>query len=396
MAPEPAENNVYRESRGVGDSKEPAGSDQFTTICWAYISIGGLNVQDKGDEEQQHRFGPQPQTLQGLHKHWLAAYHHRKAVNACVYRLLPLLLTESSTLKRNVIRICQIAKRKAEKESQALMQWEKERSEADIELQELLKASKRLPRHIAIIMDGNGRWAQERGLPRYEGHREGIKTVRDIVKATATLGIEFLTLYVFSMENWKRPKQEVAILMDLLRKHLKKELPELKENNVRLQAIGKLNALPKGVYRQLLYAIEETRENTGLTLTLALSYSGRWDIVRAVQLIALDVRRGKLSPEDITEQLLSSYLLTADMPDPDLVIRTSGEMRLSNFLLWETAYSEIYVSRKYWPDFTRKDLYTAILDYLQRERRFGLTSEQIAEQRQYYQDVQHLLEKDEL
>lgn len=276
------------------------------------------------------------------------------------------------------------------------MQWEKERSEADIELQELLKASKRLPRHIAIIMDGNGRWAQERGLPRYEGHREGIKTVRDIVKATATLGIEFLTLYVFSMENWKRPKQEVAILMDLLRKHLKKELPELKENNVRLQAIGKLNALPKGVYRQLLYAIEETRENTGLTLTLALSYSGRWDIVRAVQLIALDVRRGKLSPEDITEQLLSSYLLTADMPDPDLVIRTSGEMRLSNFLLWETAYSEIYVSRKYWPDFTRKDLYTAILDYLQRERRFGLTSEQIAEQRQYYQDVQHLLEKDEL
>ncbi len=219
-------------------------------------------------------------------------------------------------------------------------QWVQEQTDTDLEIQRLLKQSSQLPRHIAIIMDGNGRWAQERGLPRYEGHREGINSVRDIVKASATLGIQYLTLYAFSMENWKRPKQEISVLMELLQYYLKVETPELKANNVRLQAIGKLNALPKRVYRQLLRSINETADNTGLTLTLALSYSGRWDLVRAMQLIALDIRRGKLSPEDITEELVSSYLLTADLPDPDLVIRTSGEMRLSNFLLWETAYSE--------------------------------------------------------
>ncbi len=274
-------------------------------------------------------------------------------------------------------------------------QWVQEQTDTDLEIQRLLKQSSQLPRHIAIIMDGNGRWAQERGLPRYEGHREGINSVRDIVKASATLGIQYLTLYAFSMENWKRPKQEISVLMELLQYYLKVETPELKANNVRLQAIGKLNALPKRVYRQLLRSINETADNTGLTLTLALSYSGRWDLVRAMQLIALDIRRGKLSPEDITEELVSSYLLTADLPDPDLVIRTSGEMRLSNFLLWETAYSEIYITHKYWPDFRRNDLYQALMDYLRRERRFGLTSEQIRQQRQQFDNVEYLLRHDE-
>ena len=274
-------------------------------------------------------------------------------------------------------------------------QWVQEQTDTDLEIQRLLKQSSQLPRHIAIIMDGNGRWARERAHPRYYGHREGINSVRDIVKASATLGIQYLTLYAFSMENWKRPKQEISVLMELLQYYLKVETPELKANNVRLQAIGKLNALPKRVYRQLLRSINETADNTGLTLTLALSYSGRWDLVRAMQLIALDIRRGKLSPEDITEELVSSYLLTADLPDPDLVIRTSGEMRLSNFLLWETAYSEIYITHKYWPDFRRNDLYQALVDYLRRERRFGLTSEQVRQQRQQFDNVEYLLRQDE-
>ena len=226
-------------------------------------------------------------------------------------------------------------------------------------------------------MDGNGRWAMERGLTRTEGHKEGIESVRDIVKASSQIGVEFLTLYAFSIENWKRPVQEVGILMKLLEHYLKVELKELYENNVRVKTIGKTNSLPKGVQKLLHKAIDETKDNTGLTLTLALSYGGRWDIVRAVQMIALDVRRGKVSPEDITDDLFSSYLGTNALPDPDYLIRTSGEMRLSNFLLWEMAYGEMYIVEKYWPEFRRKDLYLALESFMNRERRFGKTSQQL-------------------
>lgn len=243
--------------------------------------------------------------------------------------------------------------------------------------QQELMALGTLPRHIAIIMDGNGRWAVEKSLPRAAGHQQGIESVRDIVKASSQLGIGFLTVYAFSMENWKRPRTEINILMGLLQHYLQQEIDELDANNVRLKAIGKLNALPKTVQKMLNECIERTSGNTGLTLTLSLSYSGRWDIVRAVQMIALDTRRGKLSPEDITEELFSNYLLTATMPDPDLLIRTSGEMRLSNYLLWESAYSEIYITDRLWPDFRRNDLYEAIGNYMCRERRFGMTSQQI-------------------
>lgn len=240
-------------------------------------------------------------------------------------------------------------------------------------------------------MDGNGRWAKERGFPRVAGHRSGVDSVRDIVRACGQLHIPFLTLYAFSTENWKRPRTEVSVLMELLLHYLRSEIEELYENNVRLNAIGQLNALPKPVQRQLHKSIEKLSGNTGLTLTLALSYSGRWDILRAVQTLALDVRRGKLSPEDITEDLFRTYFTTESLPDPDLMIRTSGEMRLSNFLLWEMAYSEIYVAPVYWPDFRRANLYDALRDYLNRERRFGKTSEQLNEsdvpQRSYVQKI---------
>jgi undecaprenyl diphosphate synthase len=229
-------------------------------------------------------------------------------------------------------------------------------------------------------MDGNGRWAQQRTMNRAQGHREGIESVRDIVKASSVLGIKYLTLYAFSMENWRRPHTEVSVLMELLLYFLKSEMEELHHNNVRLQTIGKINALPKAVQKQLHECMDVMKDNTGLTLTLALSYSARWDITRAVQMVALDVRRGKLSPEDITEAHFSSYLQTHAMPDPDLLIRTSGEMRLSNFLLWEMAYSELYITDKLWPDFRRNDLYEALAAYTQRERRFGKTSQQIAMQ----------------
>lgn len=226
-------------------------------------------------------------------------------------------------------------------------------------------------------MDGNGRWAVDRGLTRTEGHKEGIESVRDIVKASSNLGIKYLTLYAFSIENWKRPTVEVDVLMKLLERYLKQEINELHLNGVRLNAIGKLNALPKSVQKLLHESFDKTKDNTGLTLTLALSYGGRWDIVRAVQMIALDVRRGKVSPEDINNELFAAYLQTADLPDPDLMIRTSGEMRLSNFLLWEMAYGEMYISNKYWPEFRKEDLYEALFSYFNRERRFGKTSAQL-------------------
>ena len=271
------------------------------------------------------------------------------------------------------------------------MAWETEQSEQDILLQRELIESGTLPNHVAIIMDGNGRWAKERGLPRVAGHREGVDSVRDIVKACGQLHISFLTLYAFSTENWKRPHSEVMVLMNLLLHYLRSELEELNRNNVRLNAIGNLNSLPKPVQKQLYKSIEKLSGNTGLTLTLALSYSGRWDILRGVQTLALDVRRGKLSPEDITEELFRTYLTTESLPDPDLMIRTSGEMRLSNFLLWEMAYAEIRVAPVYWPDFRRQHLYDSLADYLQRERRFGRTSEQLSDsekpQRTYVQKI---------
>ncbi|MEY3311715.1 MAG: hypothetical protein RL348_1048 [Bacteroidota bacterium] len=255
--------------------------------------------------------------------------------------------------------------------------WQKNQEKQDSDKQSLLISQGILPKHIAIIMDGNGRWAIERNLPRAAGHQQGIESVRDIVKASSQLGIGYLTVYAFSMENWKRPHMEISILMSLLKQYLINEIDELDANNVRLCAIGKLNALPKPVQKILSKAIERTSKNTGLTLTLALSYSGRWDIIRAVQMIALDARRGNLSPEDINEELFSKYLLTSHMPEPDLLIRTSGEMRLSNYLLWESAYSEIYITNLLWPDFRRTDLYDALENYMNRERRYGMTSQQM-------------------
>jgi undecaprenyl diphosphate synthase len=226
-------------------------------------------------------------------------------------------------------------------------------------------------------MDGNGRWAELRSMPRFEGHRAGMESVRSVVKACSQVGVQYLTLYAFSIENWKRPAPEVRFLMSLLESYLKKELEELHENNVRIRTIGKTNALPRGVEKVLQRAIERTSGNDGLTLTLALSYGARWDIQRAMQVIALDVRRGKLSPEDLTETTISEYLQTSYMPDPDLIIRTSGEIRLSNFLLWEAAYAELFVTDTLWPDFRDVDLYNALLDFTQRERRFGKTSAQL-------------------
>ncbi len=278
------------------------------------------------------------------------------------------------------------------------MIWTSQQDEADLSLQQEIRSKGNLPRHVAIIMDGNGRWAHRQSLQRVAGHRQGVETVRDIVKASSQIGVKFLTLYAFSIENWKRPQTEVKALMNLLEYYLKKEVDELHANNVRITAIGKLNALPSKVHRVLMQAIERTAENTGLTLNLALSYGSRWDIVRTTQLIAMDVRSGRLSPEDITDELFSSRLVTSFLPDPDLLVRTSGEMRISNFLLWEIAYAEIYVTSKCWPDFSRADLYDALSTYAGRERRFGMTSAQISsssteQQPSYLQRVRNAFAK---
>lgn len=228
-----------------------------------------------------------------------------------------------------------------------------------------------LPTHIAIIMDGNGRWATRRGLPRGMGHRSGVESLRDIVKACSSLGVKYLTVYAFSTENWKRPVEEVNILMDLLAEYLRKELRELSNNNVRIRAIGRIGELPDKAREALTEAEKSTENNTGLTLNLALNYGGRNEITDAVKQIAQNVAAGKLSPDSINEDVISEYLYTAGIPDPDLLIRPSGELRISNFLLWQVAYSEFWYSPVFWPDFRRVHLLEAIEDYQSRQRRFG-------------------------
>jgi len=267
------------------------------------------------------------------------------------------------------------------------MLWNNEISLEDSAIQEELRSYENLPKHIAIIMDGNGRWAKNKNIPRLFGHREGIESVKDVVRTCSDTGIKYLTLYAFSLENWKRPMDEVNGLMKLLDSFMKQEIDELHKNKVRINLIGKISSLPKFVQDTLHYATQKTKDNEGLTLTLALSYGARWDITRAVQLIAMDVRRGKISPEDISEETFASYLNTNGLPDPDLMIRTSGESRLSNFLLWELAYGEIYISEKLWPKFRKQDLYNALFDFLKRERRFGKTSDQINNSDSYFKKV---------
>jgi undecaprenyl diphosphate synthase len=243
-------------------------------------------------------------------------------------------------------------------------------------LKEKINLSK-LPQHIAIIMDGNGRWAKQQGEQRIFGHENGVKSVREAVEACAELGVNYLTLYAFSTENWNRPQEEVIALMQLLVHTISAETATLNKNNIRLQAIGDLKSLPADCYNELQEAIEKTKDNTRTTLVLALSYSSRWELLNAVQQIAEKIQNKTLSPQNITENTINTHLCTAGMPEPELMIRTSGEHRISNFLLWQLAYAELYFTDKLWPDFRKEDLYEAILDYQNRERRFGKTSEQL-------------------
>lgn len=235
----------------------------------------------------------------------------------------------------------------------------------------------RLPRHIAIIMDGNGRWAQEKGQDRLYGHFHGVESVRDIVEGAAELGIEYLTLYAFSTENWDRPEYEVIGLMELLAETIRKETETLNKNNIRLHVIGDKKMLPEYARNQLDESLEITSKNTGLNLIMALSYSSRWELLQAVKNIALDVKAGKLDAETISQDTLQQYLTTSELPDPELMIRTSGEYRISNFLLYQLAYAELYFTQVRWPDFRKENLYEAILDFQKRERRFGKTGDQI-------------------
>ncbi|MEO6669188.1 MAG: isoprenyl transferase [Ferruginibacter sp.] len=237
--------------------------------------------------------------------------------------------------------------------------------------------TQKLPRHIAIIMDGNGRWAKEQGEDRLFGHLHGVESVRDIVEGAAELGIEYLTLYAFSTENWDRPENEVTGLMELLVDTIKKEVPTLNKNNIRLHVIGDTGMLPGFAQQELAEAINETAGNTGLNLVMALSYSSRWELVNAVKNIAAAVKEGKIDVNDISQDTLQNYLTTKDFPDPELMIRTSGEFRISNFLLYQLAYTELYFTNTRWPDFRKQNLYEAILDFQQRERRFGKTGEQL-------------------
>ena len=238
-----------------------------------------------------------------------------------------------------------------------------------------------LPRHIAIIMDGNGRWARKRSLNRIRGHREGAESVRDIVRACREMGIEVLTLYAFSTENWQRPRHEISALMSLLKGFLRSELAEMMENGIRLNAIGQTERFPADVVKVLQEVMDMTRKNPGMLLNLALSYGGRDEIVAAARKIVAEVVAGRLQAEEITEAVFSNYLYTQGMPEPDLLIRTSGEMRISNFLLWQIAYAEIYVTSTLWPDFRREELIHIVHEYQKRERRFGVTGDQIKKAR---------------
>jgi undecaprenyl diphosphate synthase len=234
-----------------------------------------------------------------------------------------------------------------------------------------------IPRHVAVIMDGNGRWAERRGLDRVQGHRAGIEAVRATVRAAHELGVRFLTLYAFSTENWSRPKGEVDALMGLLEHYLAAELEELDRNGIRLRAIGRLDRLPEVTRVKLEEALERTRDNSEMTVVFALSYGGRTEIADAARKLARDVESGKLDPEQIDEKTFAAYLYDPELPDPDLLIRTGGEARVSNFLLWQIAYAELHVTEVMWPDFRKNDLVEAVLDYQQRERRYGLTSAQV-------------------
>jgi len=236
---------------------------------------------------------------------------------------------------------------------------------------------KTIPRHIAIIMDGNGRWAKERGLPRIAGHREGINSVREITKICGEIGVKYLTLYTFSTENWSRPKREVKALMTLLLSTIKKEIKELHKNDVKFSTIGDISILPKGTVKGIKEGEKLTFENSGLNLILALNYGSRQEIISAVNNIVYDIKKGSLDSNSIDENIFSSYLDTNNCPDPDLLIRTSGELRISNFLLWQSAYTEMYLTNTYWPSFRENELFAAIFDFQNRERRFGKTSEQL-------------------
>jgi undecaprenyl diphosphate synthase len=236
----------------------------------------------------------------------------------------------------------------------------------------------KLPNHLAIIMDGNGRWAKQKGMLRIFGHENGTKSVREVVEASAELGIKYVTLYAFSTENWKRPKMEVQTLMNLLVTSLKKEIKTLQDNNIKLSAIGCLEDLPKKAYSELFEVIEKTKQNTRMTLTLALSYGSREEFISAIKELAYKVKNNIISVENIDESIINKHLYTRKLPDVDLLIRTSGEQRISNFLLWQIAYAELYFTDTLWPDFKRNDLYEALINYQHRERRFGKTSEQLS------------------
>ncbi|MCK7590399.1 isoprenyl transferase [Subsaxibacter sp. CAU 1640] len=236
----------------------------------------------------------------------------------------------------------------------------------------------KLPKHVAIIMDGNGRWAKQKGLLRVVGHENGTKSVREVVEASAELGIKNLTLYAFSTENWNRPKIEVQKLMKLLVKSLKKEIKTLQDNNIKLSAIGNLNDLPKNAHSELLEVIDKTKENNAMTLTLALSYGSREELINVVKELSNKVKNNIISSDSIDESIINKHLYTQNLPDVDLLIRTSGEQRISNFLLWQIAYAELYFTPILWPDFRKADLYDALIAYQNRERRFGKTSEQLS------------------
>ncbi|MBO5660751.1 MAG: isoprenyl transferase [Bacteroidaceae bacterium] len=236
----------------------------------------------------------------------------------------------------------------------------------------------RIPAHVAIIMDGNGRWAKAKGMPRTAGHVEGVATVKKITEEATRLGIKYLTLYTFSTENWNRPVEEIEALMNLILTNLEEEI--FMKSNVRFRMIGEMERLPKSVQVRLNECIERTSTNTGMTMVIALSYSSRWEIARAAKLLANEVKDGKLRVEDITEESISTHLTTDFMPDPDLLIRTGGELRISNYLLWQCAYSEFYFTDQYWPDFNEESLREAIADYQQRQRRFGKTGEQVTDE----------------